>query len=186
MTVSKRALTFTFDEAADFCGVPRVFNYLDNWGNHSDFWGECYESAVRDLGMSDEKAQETATGMQMKAETRIWEEYIDAVEDAFSTLMGHLDLAVKRIYPKGGVGAFVVTPKRSWKDSAKEVVELINGVGYFEFPSVKALLDSGPYTPREAVIEHIGYAKDYSRIYGGPSAADQIERNMDRFFRYHF
>jgi hypothetical protein len=55
-------------------------------------------------------------------------------------------------------------------------MEIVNGVGYFHFDNLKDFLDSGPYTPREAVLSHLHWLKDRAEVYGDVRPNLQYDR----------
>lgn len=103
---------------------------------------------------------------------------ISAVDDAF-------DKADIAVVPRGKYKnnrypfEYKFEPKTSWADSASKILDIINGVGEFEFANLKEFLQSGPYTAREAVLSHIGYVADYHDVYGDTSPKRRWELAMD-------
>lgn len=80
----------------------------------------------------------------------------------------------KRRYTAG----YEVYPVISWRDAADKIRETINGVGHFRFETLRELLVSGPYTPREAVLSHLGWVPDWYAVYEGGTAASRVERRL--------
>lgn len=123
-------------------------------------------------GAETEEAQQKA---EEEASAELYNKWHDAVESAAENLFGlhGLDLVAKgkgdRAYE------YKIEPKQSWQDAARQIVNTINGVGYFHFNTTKEFLDSGPWTAREAVLEHLGYIKRYSDVYGSDSAKSRFE-----------
>lgn len=68
-----------------------------------------------------------------------------------------------------------VTPSDSWPAAAEKIMQTINGVGMFQFDSLREFLRSGPWTAREAVLLHLGTIKDYPEVYGSSSPQRQYE-----------
>ena len=96
-----------------------------------------------------------------------------------------LRLAPKGRVPKGALPyQYEIRPDPSldgtWTTAARAIMETINGVGYFTYNNVRDFLDSGPYTPKGAVLSHLGWVREYPRVYGTPSAERIYERNFRR------
>jgi hypothetical protein len=69
-------------------------------------------------------------------------------------------------------------PAETWRDAAQAIMETINGVGPFRFRSLGEFLKSGPYSPCEAVMEHLHWIKRYPDVYGSHSARSIVDRAM--------
>jgi hypothetical protein len=70
------------------------------------------------------------------------------------------------------------TPGRTWRDVADNVRRTINGVGMFVFDTTREFLDSGPYTAREAVLQHLGWIPDWYDVYEGRKVATLVEGRL--------
>lgn len=72
-----------------------------------------------------------------------------------------------------------LTPIVSWKHAATQVMNTIEGYGRFGYNhNLKEFLDSGPYTPFQAVMEHTHWLKEYYQVYGEVDASSQLDRRM--------
>jgi len=150
-----------------------VTDKLDFIGTYS----YVYDSAI-DEGKTEDQANELA----MKAESdelgEYWEKYESAVvkiaEDIFSK---HNLTLTEKIHPKKGK-CYVISPTKNWKDSVYHVKETINGVGYFYFANIRKFLSSGPYTARQATLEHLHYLKRYPDVYGDTGIRSRLEREL--------
>lgn len=71
---------------------------------------------------------------------------------------------------------YVVRPSTSWRDAANLIRETINGVGYFQFDTLKEFLDSGPYTAHAAVMHHLHWLARRWEVYGDTSPRSRYER----------
>lgn len=100
--------------------------------------------------------------------------YYDAVVNTSKYLFEQHNLYLESKKPF----IYCVQPVVSWKDSANEIIETINGVGMFEFLSVKEFLESGPYTPMMAVMNHLHWIPDWVRVYGRGTAADLVYQKL--------
>ncbi len=68
-----------------------------------------------------------------------------------------------------------------WSLALNDVVDTINGVGYFHFNDGNELIDSGPYEDaKEAVIKHVHWTSDYSDVYGVDSLTSIFNRSLER------
>jgi hypothetical protein len=76
--------------------------------------------------------------------------------------------------------SYKVVPVESWASSCREIVQTINGVGYFEFRGARELCESGPWTMRQAVLTHLGWIADWPDVYEGRKARSLVEGRMRR------
>lgn len=74
---------------------------------------------------------------------------------------------------------FKVSPLESWRDSATRIMYTINGLGTFMFRGTNHFLESGPYTPRQAVLSHLHYVKEFSQVYGGPTPHELFNSTLN-------
>jgi hypothetical protein len=118
--------------------------------------------------------------MALEAESdersEVYNKYIDAVTSVANELYEEHELTLEPI--KKDALTYRVVPKNNWRQSLDCIRHTINGVGYFEFSSVKELLLSGPYTPRSAVMQHLHWIIDHPRVYGNGTAKYMVERRM--------
>lgn len=171
---------FSIDELAGLFGLRSISDFNDRLSGSDGVWAEAYDYAIRHEGLSGEEAERFASEQEEKASDELVARYVSAIENVAETLLGALDLTVTDLGSKKYDGRFLVEPKHSWRDSAKAVVELVNGVGYFHFSSLREFLDSGPYTDRQAVLSHLHVANDYAVVYGDSSYDAQriVERQL--------
>ena len=175
-----RGITVEFDKLVKLYGLPDSDDIMEM---NVDYIGETYaqvhKAALRealDDEMDDDAAEAYAEEKAQKAEQEtsdeVYRTYVGAVESAVETTMGHanIDVELKKD------GKWHITPQKSWEDSAKKIVEILNGVGMFHFSSLREFLDSGPYTAREAVEKHLGVTADYAEVYGDSSPKRLYER----------
>ena len=161
----------TIDELAAMLKLP-------SWNDVDEMNQDYYWEAAR--GAEDQ--QETADVIR----DDLFVSWYRAVEAATERLLEAHDLELSPAYKKirgKPVGdhpfELRIHPVKSWNASADAIRETINGVGYFHFSSLREFLDSGPYTARQAVLEHLGYIKDYPAVYGSKSA----QGIYDSYFR---
>ena len=141
-----------------------------------EYFAEAYrygmQSGVEDDGLKAEQ----------EAQDEIYRQWHTAVEYAATRLFEMHGLTLQPVAARRGPKTstpyeYRVVPAKSWADAATKLIETINGVGYFEFGSLKEFLESGPYTAREAVLSHLGWIKDYPRVYGSDSARSLYEHS---------
>lgn len=102
-----------------------------------------------------------------------WQNYTNALESVFEELLEHHGLTLQK---HKGEWLFRVVPKKDWKDAATEIAKTVNGVGFFYFRSIRDFLDSGPYTPRAAVLTHLHWVKHWPDVYEGTKASTMFDR----------
>lgn len=176
---TKKALSayLTLDQICQILGVripSEVFSEDYNLG----YYEQSYKYAIEQEGKTEEEAYDFATKAEEEELSEQWNKYTSAVEGVAEHLFAvhHLVLTEKESKRKGT--RYLVSPQKSWRDSGKQLIETINGVGYFHFSNVGEWLRSGPYSPKEAVLGHLHWIKDYSKVYGDYSAEYRIERRM--------
>mgnify|MGYP001576208255 CR=1 FL=1 len=117
----------------------------------------------------------------------------DAAHDAFMEFMGQFEdelvfrpwhhgvyEAAARMFddhglslvPVGRVRAgqlpylYKITPTSTWRAAADKIIDTINGVGYFNFSSVKTFTNQSGGTTREAVLDHLHHMRRRPEVYG--------------------
>lgn len=155
------------DELAKLFDLPPSDDVIES---NIDYISDAYMSE----GGENEKAE-------MEAQDEIYGKWHDAVEYAATQLLERHGLTLKenRRSPKRRTYEYRVIPMKSWEDAAGAIMETINGVGYFEFNSLREFLESGPYTAKQAVLSHLHWIKDRPKVYGDTSA----QRYYDRSWR---
>jgi hypothetical protein len=131
-------------------------------------------------GASEDEAEEARQKAEGEAQTEIYNKWHSGVIDAAEALFGEHGLTLVPIKPKhrGSLPyTYKVVPTTSWNDALKQIIETINGVGYFHFSNPKEFLDSGPYaSARIGVLTHLHHIKDQPAVYGGTSAQSIFDR----------
>lgn len=174
--------TFNVDELAEFFGIPTWESLDDNITSDNGAWSYAHEEALKE-GKSEEEAEELAMQAESEERDEYYKKWHDAMESAVEKTLAHINIELTPVKSKGASHdarpyEYKISPKKDWKDSAEQIRDIINGVGMFEFGTLKEFLDSGPYTPREAVLSHLGYANSYADVYGDRSAKDIYHREM--------
>lgn len=139
--------------------------------------GDTYSYAFRQAeeeGATQEEAEQFAQKAEEEEEAEAYRSYTNAVMSVANDLFGKhgLDLVLAKN------GSYAVAPTESWEKAANDIRETINGVGYFHFNTLKEFLDSGPWTARQAVLEHLHWIKDYPRVYGEGTATSMFDRRL--------
>jgi hypothetical protein len=149
---------------------------------YADALGELRRERERDLEEGEELSPEDEEALEEEARTisekeaaHNYRNYVHAVEAAAEKFFELHSLGVTS---EKDDGVYIVEPMESWEKSADAIRETINGVGMFEFSDLDEFLESGPYTPKEAVLSHLHWMKDYAEVYGDPSPQRVFERAM--------
>ena len=173
------SVTLSIDTLCKLLGVTTLEDYADkldcyNWEAYQHIHGEALAA-----GLSEEEADEKARQAEDVERDSACEAYRDAVVYAAEKLFGEHGLTlVEKRRPKGETYEWNVVPLLSWKAAADLIRRTINGVGIFEFTSTREFLDSGPYTPKQAVMQHLHWIKRWPDVYGEPKPQAMIERRM--------
>jgi hypothetical protein len=133
---------------------------------------------------SDDDFDERRMKAEQEVSDELYQRWYNAVESAANSLFNEhkLELVEKSKKFKGGAEKFFeVEPlshsAQGWKEAAQEIVNTINGVGMFEFNSVKEFIDSGPYgSAKNAVLHHLHWIKHWPEVYGDYSARRRFDR----------
>jgi hypothetical protein len=131
-----------------------------------------------DSGASEEEAEAAEMKAEEEADTELFHQWHDGVMAAAEYLFEKHRLVLVPVKKSDYPFEYRVVPEKSWEDAATAIVETINGVGYFHFSSLREFLDSGPYTPRSAVLTHLHYTARYPEVYGDTSARRIYERSF--------
>jgi hypothetical protein len=159
----------TFDQLCKMFDVETMDDFQERLLEYD--WFHC------DVDGCEHESETSCPGLrgEQEAQDEAIKNYLQAVIAVAEKLFGEHDLL---IVPDGNALEYKIVPKTSWKVSADKIRETINGVGYFSFSSVKEFCDSGPYTPRQAVLSHLGWISDWGAVYGDGSAKSMVERRM--------
>lgn len=162
------------DSLAKMFDIPDFTDLEDR--NMDYFWEQCKHAGD---DADDDEQREAAI---LKCEEEVRAEYFVTYHNALTAAADEaFDKADLILVPKGNHKypfEFTVKPSKSWADSAAKILDIINGVGEFEFANLKEFLSSGPYTAREAVLAHIGYVRRYHDVYGDTSPKRRWENAM--------
>lgn len=166
MTLPKLPDTFSFDEVCtDLLGIESFSDWLDDY--------DSYACAPYDSSLTDEQNWAIADEEREQDAKR----YMDAcIQVARNILREHkLDLVESHSRERGTF--YRVVPLDKWSDALTEVVQTINGVGYFHFASSRELLRSGPYaSPKQGVLSHLHWVKRHGEVYGCGTPRSMLDR----------
>jgi hypothetical protein len=168
---SKADDRITIDQLAEMFGLP-AWDKIDEM-NQQHYW-------EMSRGAEGEEAQLAA---EREAQDEIYRQWYDAVEHASTRLFEEHGLELlgmkhtRKLHPNYRPHQLKIIPSKSWSDAADKIRETINGVGTFHFNGLREFLDSGPYTPRQAVLSHLGSIKRYPAVYGGLGAHQMYEQH---------
>jgi hypothetical protein len=183
MPKEKLPSKLTIDEIANMFDLP-AWDLIDSF--NFDNYLACAESAVQDFSGTEEGRKEAYYQAQDRASERLFKAWHEAVITAAEQEFEKHEIILVPCKVKGEIPdcpyQFKIAPAKSWRRSANKIRNTINGVGYFYCADLQALLLSGPYTPREAVLAHLGYVPDCHRVYGDDEGAkSRYERSMGSF-----
>lgn len=175
----------SIDDLAKMFGLPEYDDLLEQ--NQDWMWEQATQYVDADAFVDDEDAyNEEVLRAQQEAETaELYNPWYDAVMSVANRLFEMHRLTLTPAWPKDTTkeqrAAFRpwqwrIEPEVSWSLAAEAVMETINGVGPFHYSSLKEFLSSGPYSPQEAVIEHLGWIRRAPDVYGEPSARAMYDR----------
>lgn len=188
MTVKKRLrTTIGINDLTASLGLRSVSDVFDVAHVDPHIFNAAYDEALKN-DCSEEEAECIAKIAEdneiFSAETK----YIDAIQLVAQELYGHHKIRISIPIKMMGRGRdrrgvrildkIKIEPTETWSDAARELMKTINGVGNFHFWSLHDFLDSGPYTPREAVMSHLHWIKRYPDVYGTQNASAMIEYMM--------
>jgi hypothetical protein len=174
--------TFDFEGLCEAFGLKAdLHKFMES---NVDYFGETYAHVYNDAkrkGKTDKAAEKAAEKEERQLSDAAGQAYIYAAYSAIEKQAeNHFDLNVEQ----KGSNKYTVSPRKDWKTSLKAIIETINGVGYFHFSSVRELLQSGPFTEREAVLSHLHYLKDYGEVYGEIRLQREFETNLESALRH--
>lgn len=169
----------TAERLAEILGLPQPEDFFEGLEVSPEAYNYAYTHALQE-GMSEEEAEEFAMEAERDEMDEAMRMYWDGLESAAERLFEEHGLEVDRVMKGRGAkrawtGEYKIEPIDSWRDAASKIMETVNGVGIFTYYSLKEFLDSGPWTPRQAVLEHLGWIKYYPEVYGSSSAQGIFE-----------
>lgn len=150
----------------------------------AEYWTECSRYHLND-GATEDQARDLADRATEKEENRLMVAQMESIKTAFEAMLD--DHGMELCPMKRSKWLYRILPcaevrgsdsrrcaGNGWRHAAQCIRGTINGVGLFQFDNLKDFLDSGPYTMRQAVLEHLHWMKDYPRVYGDKPYADRV------------
>jgi hypothetical protein len=159
----------SLDRICRLLGVSTPEKWDDD--NIDSFCG-VWDWMVKD-GHTEEECQEAEQAERQEQ----WEKYRGAVMTVAEEVFDKHGLELTEM-KRGYVYRVHPNPGRTWSDCANRILATINGYGPFYFSSLREFLDSGPWTPREAVLHHLGWIPDWYEVYEGGKASNRVERRL--------
>jgi len=166
--MSKYSGRFDYDDLAKLFGLPDMEEINEQtWEYVADAQQDAYEQGLRTYESepaeeAEEAAEELGERARDEAETEVYGGWRNAVEAVAENELGEVGLGLR----KAGDWDFKIVPAKDWKDAAAGMMDLVNGIGPFYFANLREFLDSGPYTPRQAVFAHLGHIRRRFEVYG--------------------
>jgi hypothetical protein len=167
--------TIEIDALAKLLDIPS-FSAIDEatWEYVADAGLFAHDDVVKEDG-TDAEAEAAKEKAEGEAQDRIYKAWKASFDGVVSSIFGEYgDLAVESMPKKEWL--YKIRPRESWEKSAKRIMEVINGVGYFHFSSLDEFLRSGPWTARQATLEHLHWVKDGPAVYGDADAHGRFDR----------
>jgi len=171
-------IRFTPDELFLFLGMKTEEEQFTTWDNDSAY-DYAYDAAIRE-GLSKDDAELAAQDASGNELGDYMTKYLGVAEGLFEELLELHGLTVTKHQTKKDGDVYDVTPNTSWEDAADKIRESINNTGYFHFNNLKEFLRSGPWTPKEAVRDHMEHITSYYEIYEGSNIKSVVSDRVNR------
>lgn len=99
--------------------------------------------------------------------------FVNVVESVALIFFGYYYLDLECVSP----GQYRISPmgNTSWRQVAARLCRTIKDFGMFYFSSTQEFLDSGPYTAKQAVLNHLHWIAEHSAVYGDQSPHTLVE-----------
>jgi hypothetical protein len=136
-------------------------------------------------GDDEDEANEKAYEAECAEQGAYCEAYMRAAVQAITDQAEeHFDLYVEPVpYSAKHGKRWRVKPFTSWKHTLNLILDTVNGVGCFYFPSLNALRTDGCDTDtyRTAVLNYMYYLARYGEVYGGK----RLQRDFDEYYEIY-
>ena len=171
---TRKAAIIDLDQIAKLFGI-------DTWDDvderNSDYYWEnsrwAYDEAIKE-GLTEEEAQEKQYEAEGADRDEFYSSYKSALLSAAESEFEEMGLIFTALTKNSR--EFQIDPAKTWRVAAENIRETVNGMGHFHFNDLREFLSSGPYTPREAVMQHLGYVARRAEVYGDYGAKYKFER----------
>lgn len=162
----------------------------------SEGWTIAYDAALKEAVLDavddvDDDAPMLADARERAedcARTKADEAMAAEAHDAWRQWRNAVELIADRFFDQHGLlldwskeprdGKVRIAPATTWLQAATLTMRTINGVGQFEFADVEEFMTSGPWTAREAALEHLGWIKSYASVYGDRTPQNAVYNHM--------
>jgi hypothetical protein len=141
----------------------------------SEAWSEARKQALGE-GATESEAEEAGSAAEQEAGTDLFRNWRGAVLAAAEELFGEHGLRLEPVGDPRRSFDFRLLPEHSWEDAADRIAQTITGIGMFSFASGRELMESGPWTARQAVLGHLHWIRQRPEVYGTASAGRIYER----------
>lgn len=147
-----------------------------------------YDAARKEAlatGDDEDEAREKANEAECTEQGAYCEAYMRAAVQAITDQAEeHFDLYVESLpYSSKHGKRWLVKPFTSWKHTLNLILDTVNGVGCFYFPSLEALRTDGCDTDtyRTAVLNYMYYLARYGEVYG----SKRLQRDFDEYYEIY-
>lgn len=168
------------DELAALLKLP-TWEKLDDY-NFDYYWEAGAKWVERKEGESEADFEQRQMDAEAEVRDDLFNRWYDAVHGAAEEIFDQHDLALEPIqHPRHHSDRpyeYRIVSRASWEDAAEKIRGTIDGVGEFTFYTLRAFLESGPYTARQAVLSHLHWMKRRPEVYGTSSAKSLYEHNF--------
>lgn len=172
---TSRSLSGKKGQTSNKLNVDQIAELLDvsTWNEIDDRNFDYYLDQV-DPDASEEEREK----QENEARSELFHKYHDALLHAAKRAFGDHGLELTPVGKHDRPWEYKIEPVKSWEDAADRIRDTINGVGYFEFSSLREFLDSGPWTAREAVLGHLHTMTSRPIVYGDTRYKRSFERHF--------
>ena len=154
-------------DVAELLNLPTSDDFQEDW------WESISTMSYEAMSQADEEDIEEAGGedeyrMEIEEEltNELYDHYKSAIEFVLEDILNDVDAKYEQVK-----GRYQIVPQVDWRAVAREVMEIINGIGIvYAGQDVEEFLEISAYTNyRDLVKAHLGYLKRRPSVYGGPS-----------------
>lgn len=180
--------TINIDQLARMFDLPSIDDLTES---NQDYIWQCgsEEAKSAELELARYEPDLDPTVVEQRVEDSRYKAEQEASDEIFNKWHTGVMSAANELFDPHGLGLtpkgdspypweFIVEPFKSWRDAAEHLRQTVNGYGMFVFDSLKEFLDSGPYTPKEAVLGHLHWIRHYPEVYGSDSAQRMFDRGF--------
>jgi hypothetical protein len=175
MSESDPVLTFTFREIVELLGGKEPEFDQDGYDGYGQVYDAAYKAA-REQGDSEEEAEILAQTAETEAidadATLFYNNFESAVMHVFEKTLSAHHCELRNAKNE----TFLVLPKKSWTQVARELINTINGEGYFRYDSLEDFIGMKPSPDAfDAVQNHTHYFATWFEVYLGSKSWGHVE-----------